>query len=265
MIALSAPVAAQSDASSLSLLPVVLKCRGKSIGRFANFQGATDQQNAYTRSYRGVVIPPAAQGAAPEDYEMVDESVSLGVPQSPDIEAFETVREATFPVSYSFYKFGRRLGSYSSCAGCLYVASIDDGSYMASAKGEVRLRLKRDAAPQNLEEAQEKFALWLLGDGNELFCYSPLPEPVQDPIRFSSLEEMVEAFAQMRHKNNLDSGGVFDEIGKPWSDLNVERAVARRDVSTVFGCTAQDRYGVAGAYYMISRPGFGFVEMQASQ
>lgn len=53
--------------------------------------------------------------------------------------------------------------------------------------------------------------------------------------RFNTIAELIEAAAQRSHEANLLRGGVFNEDGTRFSDIEIERAVAKERGTTFIG------------------------------
>ena len=46
-------------------------------------------------------------------------------------------------------------------------------------------------------------------------------------VKFPTVDALIEARAQQSHHANLTSGGVYGEDGQRWSDIEIERQVAK--------------------------------------
>jgi hypothetical protein len=69
-------------------------------------------------------------------------------------------------------------------------------------------------------------------------------------VEFPTIGALIEARAQQSHLANLTAGGVFGEDGQRWSDIEIERAVAKergtaythKDYAFVVGLNCTCRY-----------------------
>ena len=84
--------------------------------------------------------------------------------------------------------------------------------------------------------------------------------------QFLTIDELIEAKAQAQHYSNLNYGGVFDASGNRFSDIEVERRVAKRRGTThVYRDRAKDVIGVelsGGTKFAQYIKNFGYVELR---
>lgn len=84
--------------------------------------------------------------------------------------------------------------------------------------------------------------------------------------QFLTIDELIEAKAQAQHRANLDYGGVFNADGSRFSDIDVERRVAKRRGTThVYTEAAKRVIGVElseGTEFAQYIKNFGYVELR---
>lgn len=79
--------------------------------------------------------------------------------------------------------------------------------------------------------------------------------------KFNSKEELIEAKAQAQHAANLESGGVFDENGERYSDIETERHWAAIRVARAPGGGHNQFYAVPEEIPCHYIPGFGYAPL----
>ena len=75
---------------------------------------------------------------------------------------------------------------------------------------------------------------------------------------FNSKEDLIEAFAQHQHSIKLTEGGVFNENGERYSDINREREVSKNSVKFIAPKYSMPIIGVYCCNYIEK---FGFVKI----
>ena len=83
--------------------------------------------------------------------------------------------------------------------------------------------------------------------------------------KFRTLDALINARARQTHKANLQYGGVFDEHGKRWSDLEAEKRYAASRVVYVGAHYAEiilDKKLSKGMTHARYIPNFGYVELK---
>lgn len=63
--------------------------------------------------------------------------------------------------------------------------------------------------------------------GRPFFVVKVVPTTTWQATRFESIDALIEAAAQRQHEANLRDGGVFNDHGTRFSDIEIEREVAK--------------------------------------